>query len=107
MPLIYRPAREEDLQQAGELVVRSMNELSQSHGFGPMATARPPSFSLFSLRDDPGGLWVAADADEILGFAFSWVCGGLWFLAQLFVSPGQQGRGIGNELLKRTLDYAQ
>ena len=106
MPLIYRPAREEDLQQAAELVVRSMNELSQSHGFGPMAIARPPSFSLFSLRDDPDGLWVAADGDEISGFAFSWVCGDLWFLAQLFVSPGQQGWGIGQQLLKRAFEHA-
>jgi Acetyltransferase (GNAT) family len=30
----------------------------------------------------------------------------LWFLAQLFVSPGQQGRGIGQELLKRTFEHA-
>jgi GNAT superfamily N-acetyltransferase len=59
------------------------------------------------LKDDPDGLWVAEDADQILGFAFSWACGDLWFLAQLFVSPGQQGSGIGNELLKRTLDHAR
>jgi hypothetical protein len=31
----------------------------------------------------------------------------LWFLAQLFVAPGQQGRGIGSELLKWALDHAQ
>jgi hypothetical protein len=38
MPLVYRPARTEDLQRAAELVVGSMNELSERHGFGPMAT---------------------------------------------------------------------
>src|SRR5436305_7237989 len=43
----------------------------------------------------------------MLGFAFSWVCGGLWFLGELFVSPVHQGRGIGNELLTRTLDQAR
>jgi predicted GNAT family acetyltransferase len=59
------------------------------------------------LSDDPDGLWVAEDAGTILGFAFSWVCGELWFLAQLFVTPGQQGRGIGQELLKRTLEHAR
>jgi hypothetical protein len=62
---------------------------------------------LFSLHDDAGGLWVAEEADEILGFAWSWVCGDLWFLAQLFVSPGHQGRNIGNELLQRTLEHAR
>ena len=107
MPVIYRPARLDDLQRAGELVVRSMNDFSERHGFGPMATVRPPNFSVFSLGDDPDGLWVAEDADELLGFAFSWVCGDLWFLAQLFVSPGQQGRGIGQELLKRTFEHAK
>jgi ribosomal protein S18 acetylase RimI-like enzyme len=107
MPVIYRPARAQDLQRAGELVVGSMNDLSERHGFGPIAAVRPPTFSVFSLNDDPDGLWVAEDAGEILGFAISWVCGDLWFLAQLFVSPGQQGRGIGQELLKRTLQHAQ
>jgi GNAT superfamily N-acetyltransferase len=106
MPIIYRPAHADDLQRASELVVRSMNDLSDRHGFGPMAVVRPPAFSLFSLNDDPHGLWVAEDADEILGFAFSWICGDLWFLAQLFVSPGQQGRRIGHELLRRTFEHA-
>ena len=34
-------------------------------------------------------------------------CGDLWFLAQLFASPDHQGRSIGNELLKRTFEYAK
>jgi hypothetical protein len=53
-----------------------------------MATSSPPNFQLFSLKDDPDGLWVAEDG----GFAWSWVCGDVWFLAQLFVDPAQQGR---------------
>jgi GNAT superfamily N-acetyltransferase len=36
-----------------------------------------------------------------------WVCGDLWFLAQLFVSPDHQGRSIGNELLKRTFEMGE
>src|SRR5215831_5796194 len=107
MPVAYRPARAEELGRAEGLVVRSINELTERHGFGPMASLRPPQFQLFSLNDDPDGLWVAEDAGQMLGFAFSWVCGELWFLAELFVAPGNQGRGIGNELLKRTLQHAQ
>ena len=107
MPVVYRPARAQDLERADELVVASINDLTERHGFGPMAVSRPPNFQLFSLKDDANGLWVAEDADEILGFAWSWVCGDLWFLAQLFVSPGHQGRSIGNELLKRTLEHAR
>jgi ribosomal protein S18 acetylase RimI-like enzyme len=107
MSLVYRPAQARDLSTAEALVVASINDLTERHGFGPMATASPPNFQLFSLRDDPDGLWIAEDGGDILGFAWSWVCGDVWFLAQLFVDPAQQGRGIGNELLKRILEHAR
>ena len=107
MPLVYRPARAQDLATAEALVVTSINDLTERHGFGPMATATPPNFQLFSLKDDADGLWIAEDGGSILGFAWSWVCGDVWFLAQLFVDPAQQGRGIGNELLKLTLEHAR
>jgi ribosomal protein S18 acetylase RimI-like enzyme len=107
MPIHYRPARAEDFVRADALVVGSINDLTARHGFGKIASARPPQFQLFSLQDDPDGLWVAEDAGEMVGFAWSWVCGDLWFLAQLFVSPTQQGSGIGNELIKRTWEPAQ
>jgi GNAT superfamily N-acetyltransferase len=107
MALAYRPARSVDLERADELVVRSINDLTQRHGFGPMAARSPPRFQLFSLKDDPDGLWIAEEENDIRGFGFSWTCGDLWFLAQLFVAPDHQGRGIGNELLRRTLEHAQ
>jgi GNAT superfamily N-acetyltransferase len=107
MSVEYRPARAQDLERADRLVVASINNLTERHGFGQMAVSSPPNFQSFSLKDDAAGLWVAEDAGEILGFAWSWVCGDLWFLAQLFVSPVHQGGGVGNELLKRTLDHAQ
>jgi ribosomal protein S18 acetylase RimI-like enzyme len=106
MPLIYRHARAEDLVTTDALVVASINDLTERHGFGRMAASSPPNFQLFSLEDDPDGLWIAEDGGRILGFAWSWVCGDLWFLAQLFVDPAEQGRGIGNELIKRTLEHA-
>jgi ribosomal protein S18 acetylase RimI-like enzyme len=107
VPIIFRPARAEELLRAEELVVRSINDLTERHGFGPMATLRPPDFQLFSLKDDIDGVWVAEDDGDIVGFALSWVCGDLWFLAELFVAPGHQGRGVGNELLARTFEHAR
>ncbi|MGY4479750.1 N-acetyltransferase family protein [Bradyrhizobium sp. USDA 3364] len=107
MSVICRPARARDLEVADSLVVASINDLTQRHGFGPMAVRSPPKFQLFSLQDDARGLWVAEEGERMLGFAWSWVCDDMWFLAQLFVSPDQQGRSVGNELIKRTLDHAE
>ncbi|MBB3589903.1 GNAT superfamily N-acetyltransferase [Rhizobium sp. BK529] len=107
MSLVYRPARADDLAATDVLVVASINDLTVRHGFGRMAAASPPNFQLFSLQDDPDGLWVAEENGEILGFAWSWVCGDVWFLAQLFVDPARQGQGIGNELLERTMEHAR
>ena len=107
MPITCRPARAADLETSDRLVVASINDLTRRHGFGTMATSHPTAFQLFSLMDDADGLWVAEEGGEILGFAWSWVCGDLWFLAQLFVSPDHQGRSIGNELLKRTFEHSE
>lgn len=107
MPIVFRPARADELQRAEDLVVHSINDLTARHGFGPFASSRTTDFQSFSLKDDPDGLWVAEAAGEILGFAFSWVCGDLWFLAELFVAPGRQAGGIGGELLARTFRHAE
>ena len=72
MRAIIRPARADELQAAEELVARSINDLTERHGFGRIATVRPAEFQLFSLRDDPDGLWVAEADGELAGFAFSW-----------------------------------
>jgi GNAT superfamily N-acetyltransferase len=106
MPLTVRPASAEDLAPAEALVVASINALTVRHGFGPIAKSRPPDFQVFCLQDDPPGTWLAEYDREIVGFAQSWVCGPLWFLAELFVAPGRQGQGIGNALLARTLEHA-
>jgi len=107
MSLVCRPARAEDLALADALVVASINDLTVRHGFGPMATAGASSFQSFSLKDDPDGLWVAEEGGELVGFAWSWACGDLWFLAQLFVDPSRQGQGIGNVLLERAMEHAR
>lgn len=106
MPLVIRTARADELAASEELVVRSINDLTSRHGFGPIADSRSPDFQTFCLRDDPRGVWLAEDDGEIAGFALSWVCGQLWFLAELFVAPGRQGQGIGNKLLDCTLRHA-
>lgn len=59
MAVVFRPARIDDLTRADEIVVASINELTERRGFGKMASAHPPNFQAFSLSDDTEGLWVA------------------------------------------------
>src|SRR5260370_38327478 len=102
MPIRCRRARAQDLERADELVVASFNDFTQRHGFGAIATSRPPNFQLFSLKDDAGGLWVAQKAGESRGFAWSGACGVSWVLCVLFVCRAHQGRGSRSEMLTRS-----
>lgn len=101
-----RPARPEDLGAADALVVSSINDLTHRHGFGTIAKPSPPRLQRFSLDDDPQGLWVAEQDGELAGFGFSWTNDDLWFLAQLFVRPDVQTKGVGRELIAKTLEHA-
>jgi hypothetical protein len=91
MTAVCRPARPDDLERANALVAHSITDLTERHGFGPMVSPRSSRFERFSLNDDPDGLWVAEDAGQILGFAFSWASGDLWFLAQCGDEIGDDG----------------
>ena len=95
MPIQYRPARAEDFVRADALVVASINDLTQRHGFGKIASPRPPQFQLFSLQDDPDGLWVAEDAGEMVGFVGAGSAATCGF-SRSYSYPPQQGGGIGN-----------
>jgi len=86
---------------------RSLVDLERRHGFEGPAGVAGPEFHSFSLRDDPAGVWVADDNGRVVGIGFSWVTGPLWFLANLFVLPEYQGRGVGNALMQRTLEHAR
>ena len=66
MPILYRPAHAEELPATQQHIVRSINDLSERHGFGPMASVRAPDFQLFSLKDDPAGLWTAEENGGIV-----------------------------------------
>jgi GNAT superfamily N-acetyltransferase len=107
MAATIRPAGDDDLETADALVVGSINDLAERHGFGSIATRSPPLLQRFSRRDNPEGLWVADDQGEIVGFVFSWTNEDLWFLAQLFVKPDRQADGLGGILMEKALAHAR
>jgi len=57
------------------------------------------------LSTDPGGSWVADDEGTIVGMSQSFVREDYWMLSQLGTVPGQQGRGLGRELLRLALAH--
>jgi hypothetical protein len=65
MALVFRPVRADELARAEELIAR-INDLTERHGFGPIATLRRPDFQLFRLKDDLDG-----SADRRRGLARS------------------------------------
>jgi hypothetical protein len=67
MSVALRPARADELERAQELIVSSVNNLTERHGFGAMASVRPADFQLFSFNEDPGGFWIAEEGVKSLG----------------------------------------
>lgn len=105
MAIRYRPACETDLAEISAVFTEAHNDLQRRRGFAEVLTnpPRPPAILSFLLRRTPQAFWVAEEDGGIVGFADSFLNGTLWFLAWLFVSPSVQGRGVGRELLERTL----
>lgn len=107
MHITYRPARAEDLGPATHIVQDAYNDLRARHGRPPSIGRSPPMFSTFSLAEPSSSLWVAEAEGALQGFAFSWMRQHFWFLAQLFIRPGTQLKGIGQAMLSRTLQHAE
>jgi GNAT superfamily N-acetyltransferase len=107
MSILYRPAAEQDLEPAAQVVKEALNHLEHRFGFEGIEGNLEITFPRFCLAEDSAGLWIAEDDGEIIGFGFSWTAEALWFLAQLFVRPGRQSSGIGGELLACTLRQAK
>lgn len=58
------------------------------------------------VRRDPGGAWVAAHGDTVVGMAEAIRRGSFWGLSMLFVAPAWQNKGVGRRLLDAALGYA-
>ena len=55
---------------------------------------------------DPEGSWVAEEDGAIVGLSQSLVRDGYWVLSLLATAPDFQGRGLGRELIERSLAIA-
>lgn len=60
-----------------------------------------PSPAIFRHELEHGELWVAECGGRMAGFTATLARGGIVYLAELFVSPDNQSRGVGKRLLGR------
>lgn len=92
-----RRAIEADLPEVYEVWHRTVH---QGHSSAPPAAALLP---LFRHELTTGHMWVAEGEDSLVGFAALLVRSEIAFLAELFVVPTLQSRGIGGALLQHAL----
>lgn len=103
--LDYRRARESDIPSIAKVFATAINDVSIRHGFSenPVPPSPPNPQYAFWLKKDPGAFWVAESEGRVIGYTFSFLRGSLWFLADLFILPEHQGKGVGGALIRKTL----
>ena len=105
MPIEYRRARPGDLASVASVFAAAIDDFNKKHGFfeEPTSTSPPNPQYAFWLKKDPAAFWVAEDGRRIVGYSYSFLRGSLWFLADLFILPEYQGKGVGKVLIQKTL----
>jgi GNAT superfamily N-acetyltransferase len=107
MPIEYRRARPDDLTQAAKVYATAIDDLNRKHGFfeepTPTSLSENPQYA-FWLEKDPHSFWVAEDDQGIVGYSYSFLRRTLWFLADLFILPTHQSKGVGRNLIQKTVD---
>ncbi len=105
-----RAAREDDLAACGEVWRAGLDEYGARIGRPPMMAAPGSLVPLLShLRaTDPERFLVAVrgephGGERVVAFASALRRSDVWFLAMLFVHPGEQARGLGRRLLEAVL----
>lgn len=103
----YRLAREDDLSAMRLIQSTALHDLIVTRGGRDPSvmpiTDEPSSEMRHLIRTDPKLAWVASEDGRPIGFSVGFVRDELWFLADLFVLPEGQGKGVGGELLNRCL----
>ncbi|WP_137292803.1 GNAT family N-acetyltransferase [Nocardioides dongxiaopingii] len=114
--VLIRPMRADDVPTAERLSDEAFLELDRRvfRRDQPDPEPRRPDHSAgwvertrHLLGTDAAGCWVAEEDGAMLGFATSLRREGTWVLATYAVRPGQQGRGLGRQVLDAALTHSQ
>lgn len=104
----FRPIEPADIEACANVFYAADDDLNVKHG-QPLTPRNPVALTrLFShiQTTDPARAWLAERNGRVLGFAMSAQRGELVFLAFLFIEPEAQARGLGRELLERSMANA-
>jgi len=94
-----------DIPTIAKVFAEAIDGIGRQHGFldEPTPVSPPNPQYAFWLTKNPEAFWVAEEGDQVVGYSFSFLRGTLWFLADLFILPEHQGKGIGGSLIAKTL----
>jgi GNAT superfamily N-acetyltransferase len=116
MTLQFRPATLDDSQACFTTFMTSILDFSARTGVMGVTGGDDPNVlaelwvkrrSLFEhLARTAHQFWVAEDDGQVIGYARSILRDGVLELTEFFVLPGQQGAGVGRELLARAMPNA-
>jgi GNAT superfamily N-acetyltransferase len=118
MAIRFRQFSVKEGEAAGRVFAETFNYLLMKRGMKPYVDLADPAAwekawerdrrSLFEHLSGPGSAsWLAEDGEQIVGYARSIARDDTIQLTEYFVLPGQQGRGIGRELLQRAFAGAE
>lgn len=107
MRITVRKMRVEDMPDVKRVDLLSFQELVESrYPDVRRITPRTDDNILSYMRSDPEGAFVAqGDHAGIIGSSFSHIWGKVGWVGPVSVLPAYQGRGVGKELVKRSLEY--
>jgi GNAT superfamily N-acetyltransferase len=109
---LLRPLREADIAATDEMSWAALAEVGRRFGFA-MGTRDAARIAWARARirhlatTDPDGCVVAERDGQIVGVGLSLRRGPLWFLSLFAVRNGEQGGGIGRQVLDATLEYSR
>ena len=106
----YRLMKRSELLSAVRILIRSYNNFLRKTGRKPQVKPsqikEASSYVNHLYTTDPKGCFGAYLDGRMVGFGHALMRGKQWYLANLFVEPSKQLSGVGRELLKRIIKYA-
>lgn len=109
MGVVIRKMKVEDLIDVKGVDLLAWTDLMErSYGMKARLSPRTDENILSYLHSDPEGAFVAYDGFAgVIGYCFSHVWGRTGWVGPLSVLPSYQARGLGKELLKRSLQHLE